>query len=401
MDMKRLISVVLAALLACTLVACGSREETEQKIEAKGSLAETGEALGYDLLAYNTSGTTLQFDSTAVVDDDIGQVSYQNGKSVVTLRMTLNKEKAEGLAGFSNAGTAGAIDAPTDVFSKLSIQVVDNSDYFCEFSYTNCGCTCYLSLAETKTNLDLYSVLLIDYVNQLYNMDSIPSFVKAVDPSMELDEEAPELSQGEEAPSDSEKSEKQEDTTPEPEPDEEKTEQTQEKQEEKAEEEPAEEKQEEKTEEEPAEEKQEEKTEEEPAEEKQEEKAEEKQEEKKEETKEEKKSEEKQEEKSEEKTEKSEEKAEKSEKKDEKKEESKSGTIGLTYYDITLVSVGDAYTFEPKGGSGGYTWKSADPKVATVSDSGTVTAAGKGQTKVTVKSGDGLSAEIIVRVPGK
>jgi ribonucleoside-diphosphate reductase alpha chain len=87
--------------------------------------------------------------------------------------------------------------------------------------------------------------------------------------------------------------------------------------------------------------------------------------------------------------------------KDEKKEESKSGTISLTYYDITLVSVGDAYTFEPKGGSGGYTWKSADPKVATVSDSGTVTAAGKGQTKVTVKSGDGLSAEIIVRVPGK
>ena len=80
------------------------------------------------------------------------------------------------------------------------------------------------------------------------------------------------------------------------------------------------------------------------------------------------------------------------EKQEEKKEETKSGSITLTYYDITLVSVGDAYTFEPKGGSGGYTWKSADPKVATVSDSGTVTAAGKGQTKVTVKRGDGLSA---------
>ena len=63
--------------------------------------------------------------------------------------------------------------------------------------------------------------------------------------------------------------------------------------------------------------------------------------------------------------------------------------------------MGDAYTFEPKGGSGGYKWKSENPKVASVSESGTVKATGKGTTKVTVTSGDGLSAEVIVRVPGK
>ena len=112
------------------------------------------------------------------------------------------------------------------------------------------------------------------------------------------------------------------------------------------------------------------------------------------------KSEEKTEKKSEEKTEKqSEEKTE--EKKSEEKKKKSEGSITLTYYDITLVNVGDAYKFEPKGGSGGYTWKSADKSVASVSKDGTVKAEGKGTTTVTVTSKDGLTADVIVRVPGK
>ena len=373
--MKRILSVTLSLLMLFSLSACGSSARTEQKVEEKGSLAETGEALGYDLLGYNTSGTTLSFDSTAVVDDDIGQAVYKNGKSDVTLRMTLNEEKFQGLAGYKNAGTAGAIEAPTDVFSKLSIQVVDNSTYFCEFTYTHTGSTCYLSLAETKTNLDLYSVLLIDYVNQLYNMEGTPNFVNALNPDLGKGDESAEASASQESSA----QQPEQTTEPEPEPDEEQVteEKTEEETEEPAEEEPA---QEEKTQEEPAEEEK-----------KTEEKSEKKSEEK---------SEEKTEKKSEEKTEKqSKEKTE--EKKSEEKKKKSEGSITLTYYDITLVNVGDAYKFEPKGGSGGYTWKSADKSVASVSKDGTVKAEGKGTTTVTVTSKDGLSAEVIVRVPGK
>ena len=61
---------------------------------------------------------------------------------VKTLKITFCENGAVRLDhSFRNAGTAGAIEAPTDVFSKLTIQVVDNSTYFCEFTYTNCGCS--------------------------------------------------------------------------------------------------------------------------------------------------------------------------------------------------------------------------------------------------------------------
>lgn len=359
--MKRWISVALALLCMFSLAACSAEKEQELKVEEKGSLTETAEALGYELLDYNTNGTTLTLESTAVVEDNIGQATYKNGKSAVTLRMTLDKEKGENLAGFKNAGTAGAIEAPTDVFSKLSIQVVDSSTYFCQFTYTNCGCTCYLSLAETKTNLDLYSVLLIDYVNQLYNMEGIPGFVYAVDPSLALEKEAPETS----GSGESSQAQPTSSAAPVEEPDEENVKNQEEAEKEEAEKKAAEEEAaKKKAEEEEAARK---KAEEEEAAKKAEEEAKKKEEEKKE---------------------------------SEKDNESK-GTITLTYYDITLVSIGDAYTFEPKGGSGGYTWKSADPKVASVTEDGTVKAEGKGTTTVTVKSGDGWTAEVIVRVPAK
>lgn len=74
------------------------------------------------------------------------------------------------------------------------------------------------------------------------------------------------------------------------------------------------------------------------------------------------------------------------------------GSITLEYYDITLVNVGDAYTFSPSGGASPYTWRSANTNVASVSSGGTVTAVGSGQTTVTCTSSDGLSVEIIVRV---
>lgn len=332
--MRRILSVLLCCMMLFSLAACGRSPEQELKVEEKSTIADTNEALGYDLLTLETAGTSLQFSSTAIVDDDIGQVTYQNGKSAVTLRMTLNKDKAEGLAGYENSGTAGAIDAPADVFSKLSIQVVDNSVYFCEFSYTNCGCTCYLSLAETKTNLDLYSVLLISYINQLYNAEGIPSFVYVVDPSLKLDQEAPEASGSAEssepetdtsAPSDdrpeledeAEDQEKSEDDTA--------ADQADDGNSGTADEEP-----------------QTAETTTEP--------------------------------------------------------EAPSGTISLEYYDITLINVGDAYTFSPSGGNGTYSWSSSDSSVASVSADGTVTAVGSGTATVTVTSGDGLSANITVRV---
>ena len=353
--MRRFFSLTLALLMLCSLAACAGSQEQEQKVEVKGGIAEVSEALEYDFLGYNTSGTTLSFDSAAVVDDNIAQALYKNGKSEVTLRMTLDKDKAEGLAGYRNAGTAGAIEAPTDVFSKLSIQVVDNSTYFCEFTYTNCGCSCFLSLAETKTNLDLYSTLLIDYVNQLYNMEGIPSYVYKVDPSLKEEETPAESSEAEAASVSAE-------AEPSAEPEKESAEESGEATAEESDKESA----------------------------KEEEKAEEKDSEKED-------SEKKESEKEDSEKKDSEEKKEKKE----KEEEKASGSITLTYYDITLVSIGDYYTFEPKGGKSPYTWKSANKKVATVSEDGTVKAVGKGTTTVTVKSKDGITAEVIVRVPGK
>ncbi len=276
--MRRFLSLVLALALLCSLTACGGGGDAST-VEEKSSAAEVAEELGYALLEPEADGLT--FSSAAVIDDVIGQAEYRDGDSTVTLRMTLDEPLLEGLAGYENAGMAGGVEAPADVFSTLDVYVISESLYYCEFSFTNNGCTCYLSLAETKTDLEGFSALLIDYVNQLYNLEEAPSFVYAVDPDFTPEEEE-------------EEADAQETDT------------------------------------------------------------------------------------------------------------AASGAVehlSLEYNDITLASVGDSYTFTPTGGDGTYTWESADRSVAIVSPTGgTVTAVASGTTTVTCTSGDGQTAEVIIRV---
>ncbi len=272
--MRRFLSLILALSLLCSLTACGGGGDASA-VEEKSSAAEAAETLGYDLL--EPEADNLTFSSAAVVDGVIGQAEYRDGDSTVTLRMTLEADLLDGLAGYENAGMAGGIEAPSDVFSTLDVYVIDDSLYYCEFSFTSSGYTCYLSLAETKTDLAHFSALLIDYVNQLYNLEEVPGFVYAIDPDFVPEEEE----------------EAEEDTAA-------------------------------------------------------------------------------------------------------------SGAVEalqLEYYDITLASVGDSYTFTPTGGDGTYTWESENREVAIVSPTGgTVTAVASGTTTITCTSGDGQTAEVIIRV---
>ena len=71
-------------------------------------------------------------------------------------------------------------------------------------------------------------------------------------------------------------------------------------------------------------------------------------------------------------------------------------TINLT--DLTLVNVGDTYQFEVTGGDGNYSWSSAGPWVATVDQSGVVTAVGQGYATITCTDGTGKSVSTTVRV---
>ena len=74
--------------------------------------------------------------------------------------------------------------------------------------------------------------------------------------------------------------------------------------------------------------------------------------------------------------------------------------VALNSSDFTLDAAnGLQYTLTPSGGSGTYTWSSADTSVATVSESGTVTGVGNGTTEVTVTDGF-TSATCIVRIKG-
>ena len=74
--------------------------------------------------------------------------------------------------------------------------------------------------------------------------------------------------------------------------------------------------------------------------------------------------------------------------------------VALSSEDFTLTaSNGLQYTLKASGGSGEYTWTTADPSVATVSESGLVTGVGNGNTEVTVTDGF-TSAACIVRIKG-
>ncbi len=272
--MRRFLALFMALSMLCSLTGCGG--DNSPTVEEKDSAAEVSEALGYDLL--EPENDDLTFSAAAIIDEVIGQAEYRAGDSTVTLRMTLEADLLDGLAGYENAGMAGGVEAPADVFSALEVFVIGESIYYCEFSFTSNDCTCYLSLAETKTDFDSFSALLIDYVNQLYNLEEVPSFVYAVNPDFvpEEDEEAEETDT---AASDA------------------------------------------------------------------------------------------------------------------------VAHLYLDHYDITLVSAGDSYTFSPTGGDGTYTWESADRSIAIVSPTGgTVTAVASGTTTVTCTSGDGQTAEVIIRV---
>jgi hypothetical protein len=274
--MKKILYFLFTFTLLFSFSACGGNKEPV--VKEFESIEEINDALGYTLLEPDTAGLT--FVSGSVIDEVVGTASYQSEKSVVELRMTLDSERAEGLSGYENAGHAGAVEAPAETFSSLEIRVISNSLYYCEFSFTSNDYTCYLSLAETKTDFSSFSSLLIDYVNQLYNLKEEPDFIYAINPDFVLPVEEPEPSTA---------------TT----------------------------------------------------------------------------------------------------------EDSK-GTLTLPYYDITLLHVGDSYTFTPEGGDGNYSWVSDNKRVAVVSpNGGTVTAVSAGTATLTCTSGDGMTAEVIVRVKGE
>lgn len=91
-------------------------------------------------------------------------------------------------------------------------------------------------------------------------------------------------------------------------------------------------------------------------------------------------------------------------KKDEQKQEDQAEddqeplTLNLT--DVTLVNLGDTYSFQVTGGDGHYTWTSAGPWVATVDQKGVVTAVGTGYATITCTDGAGNSVSSTVRVLG-
>lgn len=87
-------------------------------------------------------------------------------------------------------------------------------------------------------------------------------------------------------------------------------------------------------------------------------------------------------------------------KKDEAKQDEADNTDPLTINltDLTLVNVGDTYQFEVTGGDGNYSWSSAGPWVATVDQSGVVTAVGQGYATITCTDGTGKSVSTTVRV---
>ena len=67
--------------------------------------------------------------------------------------------------------------------------------------------------------------------------------------------------------------------------------------------------------------------------------------------------------------------------------------------DSLSLEVGGTAQLSAADGGGTYTWTSADPSVATVSESGTVTGVGNGNTQVTVSDGF-TTASCIVRIKG-
>lgn len=360
--MRRIFALFTTFALILSLVSCGKTEKNAP-VEY-GSAAEAGAALGYQLPEPDLEANGLTFASAEVLQDEVAHVTYNASGSVVDFFVTTEKSRFKGLAGL-NGSSAGGVEAPSEEFSPLAIQVADSSTLYSEFSYTYDEHDCYLALAETfsaskSDYLDLlnrYSELLISYADQLHNLEEAPDFVRYLDEKAtgkdKEDSSASASASGSDAPAE---------------------ESAQPDQSEAPAEEPAKPAESETPAEEPAK----------PAEsesptEKPEKPAE-----------------------SEAPTEKpekpaeSEAPAEKPEKpaKTEAPAESASA-LELDYYDLTLIHIGDAYTLKVTGGNGSYEWHSADSSIASVSEGGTVKAVGSGKTTVTCTSGNSTASAVI------
>lgn len=180
--MKRFFSFILALMMAVSLCACGG-SETDVLFTEVSSVDAVSQQLGYDMLTLDSkddaitwSTAAFRSSSDAAANDAVGQLTYVSGKSTIDLRMTMDPERGTGLAGYENAGYAGSVEAPNGDFSDLDIYVMHSDLFFSEFSFTSGKSTCYLSLAKNKTDLDGFSKLLIDFVEQLYTLTDTPDF---------------------------------------------------------------------------------------------------------------------------------------------------------------------------------------------------------------------------------
>lgn len=319
--MKRFLSLLLALLLLLSLSACGG-DESELLFTEVPSVSDVNAQLGYNMLELESKADAITWSSAAFraasgnnTNDAVGQLTYVSEKSTIDLRMTLDETRGTGLAGYENAGHAGSVEAPGEMFSDLNIYVIHSDLFFSEFTFTSEGHTCYLSLAKSKTDLDSYSKLLIDFVNQLVNMTETPDFVlqeqrksdadaakKAAEEAQKAAEEAANQAISPDLPPVSPvipEPPAPEPETVEPTPSETVPEST--------------------------------------------------------------------------------------------------GAIVLEFYDLSFKP-GEGWTLHPTGGDGTYTWSMADTSIATVSEDGHIVAVAPGQTTLTCTSGDGLTANVIIRV---
>lgn len=349
--MKRFFSLLLTAALLCALAACGSsQDQSDQPGEDTAvhyqSVELMNEALGYPMIQFSDEQLTLT--DCAVQDDAIGILTYTSPENhTVTLQMTVDEQHYEALSILSNtAEHVGGVQAPSDNFGTLNVYS-DQGKCFCPITYTVDDYTCYLNLSETNTSFNGgFSDRLISFINQLYQSDEVPGYVTY------LDNIAKAQAAAEKAQEEAQKAEEQAQQQAQEPAQEEEQQQTQ----------PQEQEEEQSTQQQESEEPEPQDQDTEP--------------------------------------EQGNEAEEEEPQTSESTEQTQStDTITLTYYDITLVNVGDAYTFSPSGGNGSYSWKSANPNVASVSEGGTVTATGIGETTVTCTSGD-TSVTVTVRVPG-
>lgn len=180
--MKRFFSFILALMMAVSLCACGG-SETDVLFTEVSSVDAVSQQLGYDMLTLDSkddaitwSTAAFRSSSDAAANDAVGQLTYVSGKSTIDLRMTMDETRGTGLAGYENAGYAGSVEAPNEDFSDLDIYVMHSDLFFSEFTFTSGKSTCYLSLSKNKTDLDSFSRLLINFVQQLYTLTDTPDF---------------------------------------------------------------------------------------------------------------------------------------------------------------------------------------------------------------------------------